>query len=104
MIIVLTTMPNPTAAESLGQSIIEARLAACVQIIPATISIYFWKDAIEKETESLLMIKTLDENYVELENFIRANHSYDVPEIVALNAERVSESYLKWLTANLASR
>jgi periplasmic divalent cation tolerance protein len=104
MLIVLTTTPNMTMAESLALGIVKARLAACVQIIPAMTSIYLWENVIEKETENLLLIKTLEERFAELEQFIRANHTYDNPEIVALNAEHVSESYLRWLTDNVNLR
>lgn len=98
MLIVLTTVPNIVEAESLARKIVEAKLAACVQILPKMTSVYFWEGSVQKESEHLLLIKTLSEKYDELEAFIRANHSYSVPEIVAVNADRVSETYLKWLT------
>ena len=101
MIIVLTTNPNAEEAEDLARKIIAANLAACVQVLPAMKSFYFWEDAIQTDSEHLLLIKTLDEKYNELERFILANHSYDVPEIVALPAEKVSESYLNWMNKSL---
>ena len=97
ILVVLTTTPNAEEAEVLAQKIVEAKLAACVQILPAIKSFYFWEGAVQAESEHLLLIKTLPENYVELENFIQINHSYDVPEIVALAAEKVSASYLEWM-------
>jgi periplasmic divalent cation tolerance protein len=96
-IVVLTTVPNVVEAETLARKIIEAKLAACVQISPPIKSFYFWKDEIQADSEHLLLIKTLAERYDELEKFIETNHSYDVPEIVALAAQRVSESYLDWM-------
>lgn len=98
MIIVLTTTPNIEEAESLAKKIVKARLAACVQVLPEMKSFYFWEGEVQNEPEHLLLIKTLEENFAELEKFIQTNHSYDVPEIVALSAKDVSESYLKWLT------
>lgn len=98
MLIVFTTTPT-SEAEKLAAAIIEAKLAACVQIIPSIKSIYVWQGEVQKEDESLLLIKTLPEKYVELEAFIKANHSYDVPEIVAVEAERVSDDYVGWLSA-----
>jgi periplasmic divalent cation tolerance protein len=98
MLIVFTTTLS-TEAEKLAKAIIESRLAACVQIIPMITSIYVWECNIHKENESLLLIKTLPENYDALEAYINANHTYDVPEIVAVDAERVSESYLGWLSS-----
>lgn len=101
MLVVLTTAPNTEEAERLAQKIVEARLAACVQILPQMTSVYFWKNAVQRETEHLLLIKTLPERFNELEKFIQANHSYEVPEIVALSAEKVSENYLGWLKENI---
>ena len=97
MLIVLTTTPNEEEAESLARKIVKARLAACVQVLPRMKSFYFWEGAIQADDEHLLLIKTLSEKFDELKDFILENHSYTVPEIVALRAEKVSESYFKWL-------
>ncbi len=96
MLIVLTTTSGSEEAENLARKIIEAKLAACVQILPPMKSFYLWKGAIQTDQEHLLLIKTLAEKFAELEKFIKENHSYDVPEIVALSAEKVSENYLNW--------
>src|SRR5215218_6993467 len=97
MIIVLTTAPDAKEAESLARKIIAARLAACVQVLPAMKSFYFWEGAVQADSEHLLLIKTLSEKFDELEDFIQSNHSYAVPEIVAIESAKVSESYFKWL-------
>ncbi|CAN5602173.1 divalent-cation tolerance protein CutA [soil metagenome] len=97
MIIVFTTTPNIEEAESLARKIIETKLAACVQVLPPMNSFYFWEDAVQKETEYLLQIKTLEVKFVDLEKFIQENHSYSVPEIIAVSAEKVSASYLDWM-------
>ncbi|MDQ3798019.1 MAG: divalent-cation tolerance protein CutA [Acidobacteriota bacterium] len=97
MLIVLTTAPNEEEAESLARKIVAARLAACVQVLPPMKSFYFWENAIQADSEHLLLIKTLPEKFDALRDFIQANHSYTVPEIVALAAEKVSESYLGWM-------
>ena len=102
MIIVLTTVLNSEEAEALGEKIVEAGLAACVQILPKITSIYVWKGKLERASEHLLLIKTLPEKFDELSVFITANHSYDVPEIVAFDAEKVSEPYLEWLKIALS--
>jgi periplasmic divalent cation tolerance protein len=96
MLIVTTTAANISEAEGLAEKIVRARLAACVQLVPIG-SVYFWDGSVRKEREHLLLIKTLGERYDELERFIIANHSYSVPEIVAVKAERVSEDYLGWV-------
>lgn len=97
MLVVLTTVATAAEAENLAEKIVSAKLAACVQILPQMTSVYFWEGKIEKESEHLLLIKTLEEKFDELSKFIRENHSYEVPEIVALHAENVSESYLEWM-------
>ena len=97
MLIVMTTTPNAREAESLAEMIVSQKLAACVQILPSITSVYVWEGQVRREPEHLLLIKTLAEKYDELCDFIMANHSYDVPEIVAIDAEKVSEGYLAWI-------
>ena len=102
MLIVLTTTPTFEEAETLANKLVEAKLAACVQILPQMTSIYLWDGKLQKEGEHLLLIKTLPEKFDKLSAFITANHSYDVPEIIAIDAERVSEPYLSWMKSVLS--
>ena len=97
MLVVLTTVGSAGEGESLARSIVESKLAACVQILPQMTSVYFWEGKVQSEGEHLLLIKTLEEKFDELSEFIRKNHSYDVPEIVAILAEKVSDDYLRWI-------
>lgn len=98
MLITLTTTAKTEEAESLANGLVESRLAACVQILPKMTSVYYWQGKVEKESEHLLLIKTLAEKYEAVEKYILDHHSYDTPEIVAIDAEKVSAGYLKWLT------
>ena len=84
-------------AEELAKKIIESKLAACVQILPQMTSVYFWEGKVQTEPEHQLLIKTLEEKFDELSEFIKSNHSYDVPEIVAIEAEKVSDDYVNWV-------
>ncbi len=102
MLIVLTTVPNPEEGEILAEKIVHAKLAACVQILPQMTSVYVWEGKVKRENEHLLLIKTLEEKYAELEKFLYANHSYDTPEIIAVSTEKISKSYLDWVTARVA--
>ncbi len=102
MIIVLTTTPNAEEAEDLARKIIGEKLAVCVQVLPKIKSFYFWENEVQNESENLLLIKTFQEKFAELEKFIQAHHSYDVPEIVALESSEVSEKYLDWMKNYLA--
>ena len=97
MLIVLTTTPGPEEGERLARLIVEEKLAGCVQILPQMASVYFWEDQVRSEGEHLLLIKTLEEKFDDLEAFIKQHHSYEVPEIVAIQAGKVSGEYLKWL-------
>jgi len=92
-------MSSDSEAEVLAERIVSAKLAACVQILPQMRSVYIWEGKLQKEDEHLLLIKTLPEKFDELSAFITLNHPYDVPEIVAMDAEKVSAPYLKWLTS-----
>jgi len=98
MLVVLTTTSNEAESEALARNIVEQKLAACVQILPKMTSVYFWEGKVQTEPEHLLLIKTLDEKFDELSEFIKSHHSYDVPEIVAIDAEKVSSDYLKWMS------
>jgi periplasmic divalent cation tolerance protein len=104
MLIVLTTTPNFAEAESLAEKLVEAKLAACVQILPQMTSVYVWEGKLQKEAEHLLLIKTLPEKWDELRDFITANHSYDVPEIVAVGSENISGPYLEWMKAVISDK
>lgn len=97
MLIVFTTVSNQTVGETLAAKIVEARLAACVQVLPRMTSVYMWEGRVTIEGEHLLLIKTLPEKFDELSAFITANHTYDVPEIVAIDVVRVSEPYHDWV-------
>jgi len=97
MLVVLTTVGNAGEGESLARSIVEAKLAACVQILPQMTSVYLWEGKVQSDSEHLLLIKTLEEKFDELSAFIRERHSYKVPEIVAIPAEKVSDDYLRWM-------
>ena len=89
---------SPSEGESLARSIVEAKLAACVQILPQMTSVYLWEGKVQSDSEHLLLIKTLEEKFDQLSAFIQKNHSYDVPEIIAIPAEKVSDDYLNWLS------
>ena len=99
LIVILCTVPDEAAAENLARGLIEGRLAACVNAIPGVKSFYRWQGKIEADTEIQLVIKTRSERFDELAAWISENHPYDVPEIVATPAERVSEAYLAWAVA-----
>jgi periplasmic divalent cation tolerance protein len=95
-IIVMTTVGTKQFAADLAQSIVSARLAACVQI-QAVQSVYRWQGEVRSEPEWQLAIKTTESRYPELEQHIRANHSYETPEIVRTQITGGSPEYLAWI-------
>ena len=103
MLIIFTTAPDKAEAETLAESLVKKRLAACVQVVPGMTSFYFWEDEVQKDSEFLLLIKTSEQKYGEVEEFILENHSYDEPEIVAVDSEKVSEGYRTWLEGYLGN-
>ena len=102
-IVVLTTTETFAQAEKIAEALIAGKLAACVQILPPMTSVYRWQGQIEKATENLLLIKTLRDKYAQVEATIKANHSYQIPEIIALPITAGAADYLDWLTQTVES-
>lgn len=98
-IVVLITASSREEALRLAEMLVGARLAACVQVLPEMESIYHWQGQIERAPEVLLLVKTTVARFAEVEREVRALHSYETPEIVALPVTAISASYLEWLTA-----
>lgn len=96
-VVVFITAPNRDEAGELAQMLVETRLAACVQILPRIESIYRWQGRVERQEEVLLLAKTLRSKFDDLEREVRARHSYETPEIVAVPIEYGSVAYLGWL-------
>ncbi|CAE6757069.1 MAG: divalent-cation tolerance protein CutA [Nitrospira sp.] len=96
-IIVLVTTSTQEEAEKIGRMLIEAKLAACTNIVSGIRSIFRWDNNISVENECLMLIKTTQKRFAELESAVRQQHSYSVPEIVALPVVAGSESYLNWV-------
>ncbi|KAG2435306.1 hypothetical protein HXX76_007381 [Chlamydomonas incerta] len=99
-IVVYVTVPNAEVGEALAAKLVEAKLAACVSILPGVTSVYFWDGKVNKDAELLLIIKSREELLPELTAFVRANHPYDEPEVIGLPVLGGSPSYLKWLMDN----
>lgn len=97
-IVVLMTAPNSDEASHIADLLLNRKLAACVQILPEMQSIYVWNGEVQREKEVLMLAKTTRANFDELEREVRAIHSYETPEIIALPVVAGSEPYLQWLT------
>ncbi len=100
-IIVLMTAASYDEASRIAETLVGARLAACVQILPEIGSVYRWQGEVQREKEILLLAKTVASRFDELESKVRAMHSYETPEIVAIHVADVSAPYLKWLLSEV---
>jgi periplasmic divalent cation tolerance protein len=96
-IVVLVTVGSNTEGDRVARALVEERLAACVNRIPAVQSVYRWQGKVEQSAEELLVIKTRADLFAALEKRVRELHSYSVPEVIALPIVSGSETYLRWL-------
>jgi periplasmic divalent cation tolerance protein len=96
--VVLVTCSSAAQARRIAHAVVEARLAACVNILPGAVtSIYRWKGKVESARERLLLIKTSRKRLAKLRAAVERIHSYDVPEFVALPIADGSPAYLRWI-------
>jgi len=95
-VLVLTTVGADFDARALAHALVEARLAACVNIVPAIHSVYRWEGRVTDDTEQLLIIKTSESRVEELRTELLARHPYEVPEFVVMKIE-TSEAYGAWI-------
>jgi periplasmic divalent cation tolerance protein len=101
-VVVLTTLDADADAASIARTLVEEQLAACVNILPAMLSIYRWKGAVEQGREQQLVIKTSVHQVEALETRLRALHPYEVPEFLVLPVVDGSEAYLTWLLESVS--
>lgn len=95
--VVFITAPTEDEAAKIGKTLIEEKLAGCVNIIKGIRSVYSWQDKIEDEPEVLMVVKTKKELFTQLEKKVKLLHSYSVPEIIGIKINEGSEDYLNWL-------
>jgi periplasmic divalent cation tolerance protein len=101
-LLVLTTVSNEEQAAQLARTLVERRLAACVNIVPGVRSLYRFKGVLEDDREQLLLMKTTRERYEALAAAIAELHPYEVPEVLAVPIERGSASYLGWVAESVS--
>lgn len=101
--LVLCTCPDQTVARALARHLVEAQLAACVNLVPGLTSLYRWRGELQEGTEVLLLIKTTARRYAALESAIRARHPYELPEIIGVTLDDGLPDYLDWISTSLAA-
>ncbi len=100
MMIILTSVDDKAKAESMAQALVEQKLAACVQISAQGVSVYQWQGKVCRDKEYYLSIKTDEAHQDKVVAWLEANHPYDTPEIISLNA-KASAEYQYWLQSEL---
>lgn len=101
-LLVLTNLPDADSARQVARQLVEQRLAACVNILPACTSVYRWNDAIESATEVPLLIKTTLARYPALQAALTELHPYELPEIIAVPLHEGLPAYLAWVDTETA--
>ena len=99
-ILVWTSAPEESVAETLAETLVQEQLAACIHVLPRGRSFYVWENAMHRDYEWMVLIKTRSALYSALEARLRQLHPYDVPEILATPVARGLPDYLAWLTAS----
>ena len=99
VLLCLSTCPDADAAARIARTLVEERLAACVNQVPGVASTYRWQGAIHDETEVLLLIKTTRERFDALRTRLVELHPYELPELIALDLADGHAPYLDWMTA-----
>ena len=100
--LVLVTMPSMEAARALGRALVEARLAASVNIDPGVTSFYWWEGAVQEGAEALLFAKTRSDLVDAVTDFVKARHTYVCPAIVATPIAAGNPDYLAWIETETA--
>ena len=95
--IVLTTIGSETEALALARTLVEEHLAACVNVLPAMVSVYRWKGSVEQDKEHQVVIKTAADRLPALEARLRQLHPYELPEFLVLDVAGGGEAYLAWV-------
>lgn len=97
VLLILTNAPDKATGHAIARSLVEQKLAACVNLLPEVRSVYRWQGAIEEAEEITMLIKSTPERYAELETAIRRAHPYEIPEIIAVPVTAGLPEYLGWV-------
>jgi periplasmic divalent cation tolerance protein len=102
VLLVMTNLPDAATAQALARALVQAKLAACVNLLPGVQSVYRWQGKVEQANEITLYIKTTQVRYHQVEQAILAAHPYDLPEVIAVPLTGHA-AYLHWIKQETAS-
>ena len=103
ILLVFCTFPSAESARQIGANLVQSQLAACATLCPGAESIYRWQGQIENCTEVLAIIKTTRHMFSKLEAELAKAHPYDVPEILAVQADCLSDAYRSWIIKSVGT-
>jgi len=102
VVLVLSTVPDDPSAEAIARTLVEERLAACVNLLPPMPSIYRWQGGVERATERQVVMKTTRVRLDALEKRLAELHTYELPEFIVLPADGGTDAYLRWVREQVA--
>ena len=102
VVLVLTTVADDASAETIARTLVDEKLAACVNVLAPMTSIYRWKGKVERDTERQIVMKTTRRRLAALEQRLKALHSYELPEFVVVQLESGSEAYVAWVDGEVS--
>lgn len=100
-VLILTTVPDATLGETIARTLVEERLAACVNLLAPMTSIYRWRGGVHRDTEQQLLIKTTRDRVPAVQARLTDLHSYQVPESLVLTVADGSAAYLEWVALSV---
>lgn len=103
-VVVFITVSSPAEAKKISDALLKERLAACVNAVPGVVSRYWWKGKIETGKEILLIAKTVKAKVPAVIRRVKALHSYEVPEVIALPVSQGNPDYLKWVESSVKTK
>ena len=101
-VLIMVTAGGRDDAERIGEGLVVERLAACCNVVPTVASFYYWDGQLQRDHESLLIIKTLESKARAVEDYVRTHHTYEMPEVIQVPIEGGSSAYLDWLAGEVA--
>ncbi len=101
-VMILVTTGGRNDAERLGEGLVVEHLAGCCTVIPMVHSFYYWEGQLQREHESLLIVKTVQSRAKAVEEYVRKNHTYELPEIIQVAIEDGAPRYLQWLAEQVS--
>jgi periplasmic divalent cation tolerance protein len=101
-VLILVTAGARDDAERLGEALVVEHLAACCSVVPTVHSVYYWEGQLQREHEALLLVKTVESRAEAVREYVRAHHSYQLPEVLQVQIDGGSAVYLSWMAEQVA--